>query len=71
MIQDIVKYHRTTHSSYKFCVLIPTWNNIEYLKVCVDSILKNSHFDIQIIVIVNEGNDKTTEWLEKIGRAHV
>ncbi len=68
MIQDIVKYHRTTHSSYKFCVLIPTWNNIEYLKVCVDSILKNSHFDIQIIVIVNEGNDKTTEWLENKGK---
>ena len=68
MIQDIVKYHRTTHSSYKFCVLIPTWNNIEYLKVCVDSIIKNSHFDIQIIVIVNEGNDKTAEWLENKGK---
>ena len=67
MIENIVKYNRTTESSYKFCVLIPSWNNMEYLKVCVDSIVKNSHYKIQIIVIINEGNDGTMEWLEEKG----
>ena len=64
MIEDIIKYRRTSQNSYKFSVLIPTWNNIEFLKVCINSILKNSYFVVQIIVIVNEGNDGTTEWLE-------
>jgi len=64
MIEDIRKYHRTTKLSYKFCVLLPSWNNVEFLKICVESIQKNSHFEVQIIVIVNEGNDGTLEWLE-------
>jgi glycosyltransferase involved in cell wall biosynthesis len=64
MIEDINKYQRTSKSSYKFCVLIPTWNNYEFLKICVDSIFKNSHFEVQVIVIVNEGKDETIQWLE-------
>ena len=64
MIDHIIKKTRTTNPSYKFSVLIPSWNNIEFLKLCIHSILKNSHFDVQIIVIVNEGKDGTIEWLE-------
>lgn len=64
MIQDINKYQRTSKTNYKFSLLIPTWNNIEYLKLCINSILKNSHYELQIIVIVNDGNDGTIEWIE-------
>jgi glycosyltransferase involved in cell wall biosynthesis len=64
MIEDIIKYRRTSKPGYKFSVLIPTWNNIEFLKVCINSVLKNSYFEAQIIVIVNEGNDGTAEWIE-------
>ncbi|MFA6922869.1 MAG: glycosyltransferase [Bacteroidales bacterium] len=64
MIENIIKYQRTNKTNYKFSVLIPTWNNIEFLKLCINSILKNSHFEIQIIVIVNEDEDGTLEWLE-------
>ena len=64
MIEDINKYQRTIQTHYQFSLLIPTWNNIEFLKVCINSILKNSHFKLQIIVIVNEGKDGTVEWLE-------
>ncbi len=64
MIDDIIKYRKTNQTSYKFSVLIPTWNNIGYLKVCINSILKNSYYKAQIIVIVNEGADGTAEWLE-------
>jgi glycosyltransferase involved in cell wall biosynthesis len=65
MIEDIFKHQRTIKPVYKLSVLIPTWNNIEYLKVCINSILKNSRMDLQIIVIINEGNDGTEEWIEK------
>ncbi len=51
----------------RFSILIPTWNNLEYLKCCVDSIRKNSRFAHQILVFANEGTDGTTEWLEKEG----
>ncbi len=48
-----------------FTILIPTWNNLPYLKICVESIEKNSTFTHQIVVHVNEGNDGTKEWLEE------
>ena len=48
-----------------FSILIPTYNNLEYLKICINSIKKNSNFKHQIIVHVNEGSDKTIEYLQK------
>tara|TARA_B110000305_G_C19258458_1_gene548317 strand:+ start:51 stop:965 length:915 start_codon:yes stop_codon:yes gene_type:complete len=48
-----------------FSILIPSYNNLEYLKICVDSIRKNSNFKHQIIVHVNEGSDKTIEYAKK------
>ena len=35
-----------------FSILIPTFNNLEYLKICIESLKKNSKFDHQIIVHV-------------------
>jgi glycosyltransferase involved in cell wall biosynthesis len=49
----------------KFSILIPTWNNLPYLKICIDSIRKNSRFDHQVLVYVNEGKDNTADWLKK------
>ncbi len=64
MIDDITMHLRTTQTRFKFSVLIPTWNNLEYLKICISSILKNSYFELQIIVIVNDGSDGTADWIE-------
>lgn len=50
-----------------FSILIPTWNNLPYLKLCVDSIRKNSCTEHQIIIHVNEGTDGTLEWVKKEG----
>lgn len=46
-----------------FSIIIPTYNNIEYLKICITSILKNSNFNHEIIVHINEGNDGTEKYL--------
>ena len=48
-----------------FSIIIPTWNNLEYLKLCIKSLRSNSTFKNQIIVAVNEGKDGTVEWLDK------
>lgn len=53
-----------------FTILIPTWNNLPYLKVCVDSIVKNSTFKHQIIIHINEGNDGTKEWVVDQGLSY-
>lgn len=48
-----------------FSILIPSFNNLEYLKICIKSIVKNSKFDHEIIVHVNMGNDGTIDFLKK------
>ena len=42
-----------------FSILIPTFNNLNYLKICIDSIKKNSKYDHEIILHVNDGEDGT------------
>ncbi len=53
-----------------FSVLIPSWNNLPYLKFCIDSIHKNSFYKHQIIIHVNEGTDGTLEWVKKQGYSY-
>ena len=48
-----------------FSILIPSWNNLELLKICVNSIIKNSVEKHQIIIHVNQGNDGTLEWVKE------
>ncbi|HUX84588.1 MAG TPA: glycosyltransferase [Chitinophagaceae bacterium] len=53
-----------------FSILIPTWNNLPYLKACLESIRLHSSFDHQIVLHVNEGNDGTLEWVRSQGIEH-
>ena len=46
-----------------FSIIIPTFNNLAYLKLCISSIQKNSKFEHEIIPHINEGADKTEEYL--------
>jgi glycosyltransferase involved in cell wall biosynthesis len=50
-----------------FSIIIPTWNNIEFLKLCVKSIQKNSHFKHQIILHINDGSDGSLIWAKESG----
>jgi len=47
-----------------FSIIIPTFNNIEYLKKCIESIKKNSFYTHEIIPHVNEGSDGTLKYLK-------
>ena len=47
-----------------FSICIPTLNNFNYLKICLKSLKKNSNLDNEIIIHVNEGDDKTFEFLK-------
>ncbi len=46
-----------------FSIIIPTFNNIEYLKICIESIKKNSVFNHEIIPHINDCKDETEKYL--------
>ena len=51
----------------KFSILIPTFNNIDYLKLAINSIKKNSKYEHEIILHINDGSDGTLEYAQKEG----
>jgi glycosyltransferase involved in cell wall biosynthesis len=60
----VQKKKRSDRENAVFSILIPSWNNLAYLQLCVESIRKNSHFKHQVIVHINEGKDGTRTWIE-------
>ena len=49
----------------KFSIIIPTFNNFEYLKLCIHSIKKNSKFKHEIIVHNNGDKEPVNSYLQK------
>lgn len=49
-----------------FSIIIPTYNNLDYLKLCIESIKKNSKYDHEIIVHINEGIDGSIDYLKNL-----
>ncbi len=48
-----------------FSIVIPTFNNYKYLKLCLESINKNSSYKHEIIIHSNDGSDGTNDFLKK------
>ncbi len=53
-----------------FSILIPTWNNLALLQLCIRSIRQNSAYSHQIIVHVNDGSDGSLAWVREQGITH-
>ncbi|GAB3625319.1 glycosyl transferase [Pandoraea terrae] len=53
-----------------FSILIPTWNNLPFLKLCLDSVRRHSAFEHEILVHVNDGSDGTLDWVREQGLRH-
>ncbi|WP_440911863.1 glycosyltransferase family 2 protein [Candidatus Pelagibacter sp.] len=54
-----------------FSVIIPTYNNLKYLKLCLESIKKNSKFDHEIIIYINSSSDGTLEFIKDNSLKHI
>ena len=50
-----------------FSIIIPTYNNVEYLKLCIKSLIKNSKYKHEIIIHINDGSDGTLQFIKKEG----
>ena len=47
-----------------FSIVIPTYNNLEYLKITLNSIFKNSKYNHDIIIHINEGIDGSLDYIK-------
>ncbi len=45
-------------------IIIPSYNNLLYLKKCIESINKNSFYKNEILVHINQGSDGTIEYIK-------
>jgi glycosyltransferase involved in cell wall biosynthesis len=54
----------------RFTIVIPSWNNLPYLRLCVESIRRNSAMAHQVVVHVNDGSDGTLDWVRAEGLDH-
>lgn len=63
-------YNPHTQQPIMFSIIIPTWNNLPFLKLCIDSLRKFSKIDHEIIVHVNDGSDGTLDWVIAEGIKH-
>lgn len=50
-----------------FSIVIPSWNNLEFLKLCVASLRKHSSVEHEIIVHLNDGSDGSLDWVRDEG----
>ena len=48
-----------------FSIIIPTFNNLNYLKLCIESIKKNSKYDHELLFHINEGTDGSLEYIKE------
>ena len=49
----------------RLSILIPTFNNINYLKLLCKSLNENSNFKHQLIFHINDGSDGTLDFIKK------
>ena len=49
----------------KFSIIVPTFNNLNYLNFFLSSLKKNSFYDHQIILHINDGSDGTLNFAKK------
>ena len=54
-----------------FSIIIPTYNNLKYLKLCLESIKKNSKFDHEVIIYINSSSDGTLEFIKDNSIKHL
>ncbi|MDI1362009.1 glycosyltransferase [Methylotenera sp.] len=64
----VSKHHGTINSTDEvFSIVIPSWNNLDFLKTCINSLRKNSRYSHQIIIHLNEGIDGSLSWVKEQG----
>ncbi len=51
----------------KLSIIVPTFNNLPYLKFFLESLKKNSKFEHEVVIHINDGSDGTLDFISKSG----
>ena len=51
-------------------IIIPTWNNLEFLKLSVGSIVRHTKLPFELVIHVNDGGDGTLQWVKEQALDH-
>jgi len=54
----------------KISIIVPTYNNLNFLKFFISSLKENSYYDHEIIVHINDGSDGTLEYIKQNNISH-
>ena len=49
----------------KISIIVPTYNNFNFLKFFISSVKNNSYYDHEIIVHINDGTDGTLDYIKQ------
>lgn len=60
---NIQSFPATPVTGARFSIVIPTWNNLAFLQLCIESIRKHSVYAHEIILHINDGSDGTLAWV--------
>lgn len=47
-------------------IIIPIWNQLEFTRVCMDNLIKNTHYPYRLILIDNSSDLSTKRYLESL-----
>tara|TARA_B100000900_G_C20478566_1_gene674462 strand:+ start:263 stop:1096 length:834 start_codon:yes stop_codon:yes gene_type:complete len=50
-----------------FSIIIPSFNNFDYLKLCIKSLKQNSKYNHEIIIHINDGSDGSLNFIKDEG----
>ena len=50
----------------KLSIIVPTFNNLTYLKFFLESLKKNSKFEHEVVIHINDGSDGTLDFISKV-----
>jgi GT2 family glycosyltransferase len=51
-------------------IIIPSWNNLDMLRLCLRSVAEHTGLPHQVVVHVNDGSDGTLRWVKDNGVEH-
>ncbi len=51
-------------------IVIPTWNNLGLLKLCIASLTRHTTLSFEVVLHVNDGSDGTLDWVRSEGILH-
>lgn len=67
LVRSITYHPAPVQESPVFSIIVPSWNNLDMLRLCVAALRKHSVHKQQLILHINEGTDGSLAWAREQG----